>query len=156
MAGTDLVSKIKVVLDSNIWISALISPHGNSAEIVALVIAGELGGVVSPYLLGEIDRSLSRPWFSHKYGISEKDVLEYLSIILASLEIVTPHDMSLEVRDPKDLPILGAAIAGEASFLITGDRDLLDDVRLKERMREQGISIISPSEFMRRKPVKEN
>jgi len=97
--------------------------------------------------MGEIDRALSKGWFSERYGIKESHILEYLSIIHSCLEIVTPAEVSFTVRDPKDLPVIGTAIAGKASHLVTGDHHLLDDVELKRWMLEQEIEIVSPSEF---------
>lgn len=138
-----------VVLDSNVWVSALISPRGQSATIVRAVLAGAPAGIISAHILGEIDRALSKKWFAEHFGIGEEDILSYLSLIRSRLEMVTPVAVNLALRDADDSPILGTALAGKVSYLVTGDHDLLDDPDLLAWMLDQGVKIISPANFSR-------
>jgi predicted nucleic acid-binding protein len=67
------------------------------------------------------------------------DIIAYLreySIIVAPLPLT-----DVECRDTDDLPILGAADAGHADYLITGDKDLLVLERYKN------IPIVTPRQF---------
>jgi len=61
--------------------------------------------------------------------------------------MVTPVAVNLALRDADDSPILGTALAGKVSSLVTGDHDLLDDPDLLAWMLDQGVKIISPANF---------
>jgi hypothetical protein len=59
--------------------------------------------------------------------------------------VVQPADLPTNLcRDPTDVPVLGTAVAGECTLLISVDRDLLD------RQTIQAIPIIRPGEYWRR------
>ena len=73
-----------------------------------------------------------------------KEELETIISELASLSYLVPGTTKVEVvRDPDDDKIIVAAVEGNADYIISRDKDLLD---LKEY---QGIKIITPEEFMR-------
>jgi len=137
----------RVVLDSNIWVSAYITPKDNCARIVRAVTAGRFSGIISGYILGEVDRALSKKSLRKPYRIEHSDSRLYLSLIRSRLEIVIPSEVSFALRDPADSLVLGTALAGNATYLVTGDRDLLDDPNLLSWMRERGVLIVSPGEF---------
>jgi len=139
---------VRVVLDSNVWVSALITPRGNSSRIVSAVLTGRIEGVISPPLLAEIGRALSKKWFQKHFGIRTEEARDYLALIRLRLPLLTPLKVSLELRDPDDALVLGTALAGRVSHLVTGDRDLLEDTKLVSWMRERGITVISPAQFV--------
>ncbi len=96
--------------------------------------------VISQFILDELARKLKE-----KFGFPENDIAEIRESIASSAEMVVPVEVPpASCRDPKDLPVLGTAVAGRADLLITVDKDLLD---LKEHC---GIPIIRPGSFWRR------
>ena len=141
-------AETRVVLDSNVWISAVITPNGNAARLVRAGLSGEFKAIASLYILQEIEQALLREAFRRKYGFSPLYVSEHLQNLRASLEIVSPAVVALDLRDPDDLPIIGTALAGRASHLVTGERDLLHDEKLIEWMLERGVKITSPADFL--------
>jgi putative PIN family toxin of toxin-antitoxin system len=90
---------------------------------------------------------MAKPALRRSYGIREWDISAFLASLDKTLEIVTPVVPLIELRDERDLPILGTALAGRATHLVTGDRDLLEDGKLISWMRGRGVEIVSPAEF---------
>lgn len=114
--------KIRVILDTNLWISYLIG--GRLDELDKLFLRSDLVLLFSRELLGEFVSVASRPKFE-KY-FSHTDLSRLLSRFARFGEMV---DSILEIaicRDPKDNFLLALALAGKADYLVTGDRDLLE------------------------------
>lgn len=111
---------MKIVIDTNVFIAAFISPRGKSSEVMERCFT--LHEVVcSEFILNEFrDKMLG------KFKREPSDVAEAISLLRARLIMVTPAELSKAAsRDTKDDPILGTAIAGQAEQIITGDKDLL-------------------------------
>jgi putative PIN family toxin of toxin-antitoxin system len=97
-------------------------------------------------LAEEVGEVLRRPQFS-RLRVSEADVvavLSYLAPLLPAVEVDIP------LRDPRDLPVVAAAVAGRADAIVTGDRDLLDDVELRVWLSEHGVEVLTPAELVNR------
>jgi len=131
-------SSMRLVLDTNVLVSAILSPSSISAKILNW---GEDNGVIlySESTLTEVLSVLKRPKFS-KY-IDHEDIDE-LSIRIKTvwlfIEILNQVQLC---RDPKDDKFIDLAINGDASHLISGDNDLLVLNPIKN------ISIINPRNF---------
>jgi len=114
-------SPLKVVLDSNILISALIS-KGVAHDFIYKLINKDVQIVISDYIVTEVNEVLTRKKFQDKqilytlWNLIQKDV----TIVKIKSEIT-----KVTLRDPKDHPILQTAIKSKAEFIITGDEDLL-------------------------------
>jgi len=113
---------MRLVFDTNVLISALLSPKSIAAKILNWA---ENNGTVlySEATLTELISVLNRPKFS-KY-ITPEDIAGLLIRIKAvwlSVEIISQIKLC---RDRKDDKFIDLAINGEASHIITGDNDLL-------------------------------
>ncbi len=130
---------MKVVLDSNIFISGIIF-GGNPRKIIDLIVEGKLRLYISSNILIEIKEVLERD----KFGFSS-DVTQQIIIEIESLsELVIPSKRhSVVKRDQDDNIIIDCAIEANADYIITGDDDLLT---LKEFKK---IKILNPSEFLK-------
>ena len=114
-------SPLKVVLDSNILISALIS-KGVAHDFIYKLINKDVQIVISDYIVTEVNEVLTRKKFQ------DKQILYTLwNLIQKDVTIVKIKSTITKVilRDPKDHPILQTAIKSKAEFIITGDEDLL-------------------------------
>jgi putative PIN family toxin of toxin-antitoxin system len=133
---------VRVVLDSSVLIAASISRAGICAELFEDVITHhEL--VLSDFIAEELTRKL-RDKFSFP-GAEIRDLRRFLQ---SAATFVIPTPLSADAcRDPTDIAVLGTALAGNASLLVTVDKDLLV---LKTF---QGITIIRPGEFWRNSEV---
>ncbi|HSY07618.1 MAG TPA: putative toxin-antitoxin system toxin component, PIN family [Steroidobacteraceae bacterium] len=129
---------MRIVLDSSALIAAAISRAGVCAELLEDVLTHhEL--VISDFITHELRRKLR-----DKFNFPESEVRQLQRFLGKVATAVVPADLSMDVcRDPADIPVLGTAVAGNASILVTVDKNLLT-------IREfQGIAIIKPGEFWR-------
>ncbi len=110
---------MKVVLDTNVLVAAF-ATRGLCADVVRLTLAAH-EMIVSETVLTELGRSLAR-----KIGLPERDVRSVVSFVRQQATVAPRATAKVAVRDPKDAPILAAALACGADVLVTGDRDLLD------------------------------
>ena len=112
---------MKVVIDTNIWISFLIGKL--LAGLDDYILDGLLDVVISDEQLEEITTVLRRPKFRKQF--SPDDIEEFLSLLYKSARIVKVHHTIKDCRDKKDNFILETAIRGRADYIVTGDKDLL-------------------------------
>ncbi len=138
---------MRTILDSNLLISYLLSRHRTRSAIGAILEAAAAGAftlLVAPELLAEIARVIAaRPDLAGR--ITSGDVEDLLVTLETIAEELSPlqADAPRVGRDPKDDYLIAQAIVGEADFLVTGDRDLLDLVQI------DGVRIVTPPEFLR-------
>ena len=115
------MTKKKIILDTNIWISFLISNDFNRIE--NLLEKNIITLLYSERLIIEIDNVINRPKF-RKYFSKESIKLLFELIDKQGLLISIESKIML-CRDEKDNFLLDLAIDGKADYLITGDKDLL-------------------------------
>ncbi len=134
---------VRFVADTNIIISGLLW-HGSPRLVLESARQVGLELFTSPAILSELDDVLRRPKFESllvSVGSSAQAVLLQYSA-LASLvhPVYTP---AVVERDPDDDAILACAIAAGASYIVSGDGDLLDIDSY------EGIDIVSASQFLK-------
>lgn len=129
---------MRVVIDTNVLISALLTPFGNSARILDLVLSGELQVLYDDRIISEYQDVLQRP----KFDFEKSDSDELLSFIEAEGFKVTPLPINAKVIDHDDLPFIETAITGMAEALITGNKRHFKGSSTKK------IKIMTPDEFL--------
>ncbi|HLC41269.1 MAG TPA: putative toxin-antitoxin system toxin component, PIN family [Methylomirabilota bacterium] len=134
---------IRAVLDTNVFVSAALSPRGNPAKILRAWHAGVFQLVISPTILDEIARVFRYPKIVKYHRWPEEKIRVFLDD-LARLAILTSSERTLHViaEDPSDNRYLESATAGEADYIVSGDEHLL---RLEEYQR---IRILTPRAFL--------
>jgi hypothetical protein len=132
-----------LVLDTNVIVSALLSPAGHPAEIINLWEAEKIEVVSSPPLLIELERVLQYPRVQKYLKRTQSDVDAFLRQF-KKIAITVEPQMTLDIikEDPADNRVLECAVAGEASYIISGNDHLL---KIKEY---KGIVILKPAEFL--------
>ena len=113
--------KIKIILDTNIWISFLIS--NNLKKLDVLINKGKIQFLFSNELLKEFIAIAKRPKFK-KY-FSNKDIADLLELFDTYGKLINIKSDIKKCKDSKDNFLLNLAIDGIADFLITGNHDLL-------------------------------
>jgi putative PIN family toxin of toxin-antitoxin system len=114
---------MRAILDANILLSALLSPLGASAKILEAWERKLFTLVACEELVSELRDVASRPFFRAKL---RADVAELLAISIQDLSSYCKDLPSGPVApDPKDSYLLALAEAGQAEFLVTGDKELL-------------------------------
>jgi len=117
---------IRAVLDTNVFISALIRQHGKPDQIYRQ--AGSTFQLLSSeYILTELATTLMLKRIQSKYQMetTPERRARFIETIRVMADIVLPGTRLDVARDRKDNPVLACAIDGRADYLVTGDRGLL-------------------------------
>ncbi|MFZ2362005.1 MAG: putative toxin-antitoxin system toxin component, PIN family [Anaerolineae bacterium] len=141
---------VVALVDTNVWISALINPHGYPARLKNAWLDGKFQIVVSVALLDELTDVLSRPRIRNKYRLKTEEIGEFLRLIAEKSITVTTTGTLRLCRDPDDDLMLETALNGNAIFAVSRDDDLKRDQELISRMLEQGIEVLSVQRFLDR------
>lgn len=127
---------MKVVLDTNILVSALLSPGRAAWILVAAMRAGALIPLVDARILAEYREVLARA----KFGFSIQDVDELLSTLTTLGECIDPKPLDVSLLDRDDLPFLEVAVSGSADALVTGN--------IRHFPTNLGVSVLTPRELI--------
>ena len=131
---------MKVVLDTNVLISGIFF-SGLPARILAAWSDGRFELVATVEVLAEYRRVAER--LQEKF--SSIDINPVLDLVTQETRIVEPAFVPVSAcDDPNDLKFLACALAGNASFVVTGDRALL------RANGFQGIEVLTPRQFAQR------
>ena len=141
----------RIVIDTNILVSAILTPKGNPAKILKLILQGKLNLIISPAILEETRQVFNYPKLvklMKKNKITRKEVYDFLGK-MSKVAVITPGKLEIDAipDDPTDNKILACAVEGEADYIISGDHHLTD---LKIF---QGIKIVDPSTFSTFEPL---
>jgi uncharacterized protein len=132
---------MKIVLDANIFISALIVENGTQYKIVHH--KKRYAVVISEEILQEVEEVLHYDRIQKKYNVSNQEIRSYLHQLRRDCVIRVYPAVKVVDEDPDDNKYIACAKQVKADYIVTGDRHLLD---LKEY---RGIRIVTPTEFLR-------
>ena len=133
------MNKIRVVLDTNVLVSAFIKYGGNEWRILRKAILGEIILITSDEIIEEFESVISRP----KFGYSKERVNEMKNFITSASRTVVPDERFNIVKDdPSDNKIIECGVAGNVNYIISGNKHLIN---LKEF---RGIKIVKGKEFI--------
>jgi putative PIN family toxin of toxin-antitoxin system len=119
---------LRVVLDTNVFVSSLLSTEGPPAQLLNAWREGRYMLFTSPQIIAEIVEVLESPRISKKYLIQQKDV-ENLVDLLKTDAVLVPGQAAVKgsvPRDPRDEMFLACAIDANADCIVSGNRHLLD------------------------------
>jgi putative PIN family toxin of toxin-antitoxin system len=133
---------LRVVIDTNVLVSAIILPHSHVGPILIYLRRGAYIPLYHTDTLDELIRVLARPRIRTKYHITDNDTRTVVDLLLLRGELVDTIEQIVICRDPKDDVFLSVALAGQADVLVTGDSDLLSLNPFR------GIPILTPAEFL--------
>lgn len=113
---------MRVVLDTNVLLSALLSPHGWPDTIYRAWQKDRFDLVTSATQIDELRRASRYPKFKavlqpHRVGTMVNNMRRSIM-----LDVLPPLPEGIEVNDPNDSFLLAMALAGEADYLVTGDQ----------------------------------
>jgi putative PIN family toxin of toxin-antitoxin system len=130
---------MKVAFDSSALIAAVLTAHGVSSGLLNHIIE-EHELIASDFILDEVCRKLRT-----KFHFDEERVIRVATDLRPIATLVHPAPLpATSCRDPEDIPILGTAVAGNVSFLVSVDKDLLSIGEFR------GMQIVRPGEFFKR------
>jgi putative PIN family toxin of toxin-antitoxin system len=138
---------LRVVLDTNIYISAILF-GGKCEEILKLANQTLFEVVISKKILEEIKSVLKG-----KFYWTDKQITEVVKYIREIASVISPEiPLSIIKEDPADNKIIECAFFSNASYIVTGDKHLLplrEYKGMNRMVHTKGIKIVSPGEFLR-------
>jgi len=128
---------LRAVLDTNVVISAHLSPEGQQALILGLAIARYFRCFVSDALLEEYEGVLRR----ERFGLSPRSVTQSMRIIRKCATLVIPKRKLDVSRDPDDNKVVECALEARADYIVTGNTRHFPS-------QFQDIRIVLPRQFL--------
>ena len=134
---------MRVVLDANVVISALITPQGAMAQVLDFWKQGVYELVLSPEVLDEIARVAHYPRIQERYRLDDAQIDEFIRLLGEEATLIQPSfRVQTVVEDPDDDRYVECAVAAGADLIVTGDAHLL---KLGDY---QGIRMTKPGDFL--------
>jgi len=130
----------RIVIDTNVLVSAALGKHSTPRKVLSTVLEHH-SLLASEETLAELVEVFHRPKLN-KYSRIE-DRINLLRALIDKATVVPINSHITDCPDPKDNKFLELAIDGKATYIISGDGDLLDMNPYRD------IRIISAAEFMR-------
>lgn len=131
---------IRAVIDTNLIISYLLTQSDTTSRLISHWERGDFVYLISPTMLAELQAVIQRPRLRQQMRVNPLVLLE---LIEQDTELVMGKLILTGVcRDPKDDHFIACAVEGQANYLVTGDKDLLDIERY------QTVNMIKAYEFV--------
>lgn len=129
---------MRVVLDTNVLVSAFLKQNSKPSRILEMVLRGDATILLDERILAEYYGVLGRP----KFELPWSTTIEVLRNLGEDCERILALPLEVKLPDIDDLPFLEVAVAGQADALVTGNKkDLPPD-------RRQGVKVLTPAEFL--------
>ena len=114
--------QLKLIIDTNLWISFIISNRLNVLDTLFFSEAARL--VFCPELITEINQTIKKPKLQKYFKANALE--EMLSTFEPFTDLIKIKTLVAICRDPNDNFLLALAKDGNADYLLTGDKDLLE------------------------------
>lgn len=129
---------ITLVMDTNVLVSGLLSPHSHSARLVRLIAEGLVRVAFDERILAEYREVLARP----KFAFRPAQIEALLTQIEEEGLKITPLPIATRIPDPDDLPFLEVAFSAKVDALVTGNKK-----HYPPKVR-RGIHMLSPKQCL--------
>jgi putative PIN family toxin of toxin-antitoxin system len=129
---------VRIVLDTNVLVAALLSPNGVPAAVLQLILSGAAVVCFDARIMSEYREVLRR----EKFGFDRKMTDELLEFLETEGELVAPVPLGLALPDPADAMFLEVGAAGGANYVVTGNLK-----HFPARVR-RGLVVVSPRQFL--------
>ena len=113
---------LKLIIDTNLWVSFIISNKQNLLD--SLLFSEEARLLFSKELITEIEQTITKPKLKKYFGTNALE--EMLSTFEPFIDFIKVKSIVTVCRDTKDNFLLALAKDGQADYLLTGDKDLLE------------------------------
>jgi putative PIN family toxin of toxin-antitoxin system len=130
----------RVVIDANVYVSALLAPTGSPARILERWADGQFDVIASPLLLAELERVLRRPKFKQSIPVVQIDAL-LSALSEEGISATDPEAQPDTTPDPGDDYLVALARAVDAECIVSGDGHLT-------QLSDPRPSVLTPREFL--------
>ena len=133
--------------DTNIFVRTVIRKNNLPNHLLSLWREKRFILVLSQPIIDEVEKVLLRRKLRRKYQYTLTEVSNLLELLrLANIIEVNTH---LELcRDTADNMLVDCAVSGRVQFLVSYDKDLVDDAELKRALFEFGVEVVEPPDFL--------
>jgi putative PIN family toxin of toxin-antitoxin system len=136
---------MRLVLDTNVLVTAFRSRAGAAAEVVRLIRRGELTMLATVALFLEYEAVLTRPEHLARAEMTAAEANSALDVLAAVVEPVEPHFLwRPKLRDPDDDMVLEAAVNGRADAVVTFNARHFTDI-----VGEFGLGLLTPAAILK-------
>ena len=136
---------MKVVLDTNVWVSAYLNPRGVPGQVVDALSSGRIEAVSTEHLWTELRRVVYEPKVREMLEArnlwDDARLLVAMQLRVELIENESPHENWL-ADDPDDDWVIQCALSANADYIVTGDKALLGLSRIGN------VRIVSPGDFV--------
>jgi putative PIN family toxin of toxin-antitoxin system len=139
---------LRVVVDANVCVSAVLSGKGNPARILDHALGGgphDFELCAPSQLFSKLQEVLVRPKITRRLGWSPEEIATYarrLRLAVEEIRIEADADIPRYTADPEDDPYVHAAALTKASYLVSGDEDVLGT-------KDPPTPVLTPAQFVR-------
>ena len=139
---------MRVVVDANVCVSAVLSAWGNPAKILDHTLGGgpyDFELCAPPHLFSKLEEVLARPKLAYRLRWRPVEIGIYARRLrLAVTEVRTgdPEKIPSYTGDLEDDPYVHVGVLAGASYVVSGDEDVLG-------MEDPPVSVLSPAQFVR-------
>jgi uncharacterized protein len=130
----------RVVLDANVYVSALLAPNGRPAQILERWADGQFDVIVSRLLLAELERVLRRLKFKRSISVIQVDAL-LGALAEEGITAADPEALPGATPDPGDDYLVALARAVDAECIVSGDTHLT-------QLSDPEPPVLTPLEFL--------
>jgi putative PIN family toxin of toxin-antitoxin system len=137
------LSSTKIVFDTNVWVSALITPGGVLARLFGFL--DQFQSITSEEIIAEVEKVLHYDRIQKKRGLADEEIAHYIQVIRLISNVITVNEqVNLIQADSSDNKFLACARAAQATYIVSGD------IHLTRLGSFERIEIIPPGEFLKR------
>ena len=132
---------IRTVYDTNVLASGAAATRGILFAIIDPLTTGRITLVISFHIVEELENTLTKPYFMSR--MRSKDIDTFLSLMSRVADVI-PITLTVQgiATHPEDDLVLVTALSGNADYLVTGDKGLLNVGSYR------GVTIVTPRAFL--------
>lgn len=134
---------MRIVVDTNVVVSSYMFPGSTPGAVIEYWYAGTVELVVSMPLIAEYERVLRYPHISVRLRLTDDGLRKSIQKFRDRGTLVEPDaETRVVTADPDDDVVVATAVAGNADYIVSGDKHLL------ELSEHNGIRIVTPAVFL--------
>ena len=137
----------RATFDTNIFVRSLIQKDNLANYLISLWLEGRFILVLSQAIVDEVRGVLLRPALMRELQYTRTAAMRLINLLPQANIVELTSSLEL-CRDPTDDKFVDCAVSGRVQFLVSYDKDLVDDARLKRALFEFGVEIVEPPDFL--------
>jgi uncharacterized protein len=134
---------MRFLLDTNLLVRAAITPSGLARKLLRYIEESEQHVlIISSHILSEVAGVLRRPRIQARWPLSTEEIQDYCRYLSKVAQEVPAQQLEAVINDPKDQPVIEAAVSGQADGICTSDAHFYKPPVI-EFLEERGILVLT-------------